>query len=612
MTRITVLFALLPGLAFAQESPGFDGHRLRIAALDGDLRDPLSLERPARMRAGDWFLSSLLSASDGSLSRWTPTGSGATEVPLLDDVLGLNLAVGGSPHERIRLDASMPFALSSLGPDRVPNGFATGDLRLSALVGLVLPDDEDLGFGLGVAVHLDTPTGVSAAYLGAGKVAGGGELAASYAAGRFTGTANLGLQFHPKVDASTYGGSDAVTSGLALSALVHASTALGLESHIEIPFSDRVSAETLFTVRHRRSSGAFVLAGAGVGLLPGVGTARGRLFLGMGFGGHSEARRDADGDGLIGAADLCPAEPETVNAYADDDGCPDALSELEVLVTRDDRRIAGAEVEVRRSGAPPITVTSADQPQRLTGLTPQTAYIATATEGACWASSVSFTLEPGTVGELAVELLPVRDALLQLSVVDGNGQPIDDALAQIRDPAPGCAPSGKHPLTAGAAKDVPVAAGSHELLFTAPGHAPWRTTVDTLTDGPTPVVATLQPTRVDVRASEIRILEKVYFVSGSTEISTSSHALLDEVADILLTQDIGTVEIQGHTDDKGSRSANLALSQRRAATVEAYLVARGVSAERLTAKGYGESKPIASNRSSRGRSVNRRVVFLIR
>ncbi len=72
------------------------------------------------------------------------------------------------------------------------------------------------------------------------------------------------------------------------------------------------------------------------------------------------------------------------------------------------------------------------------------------------------------------------------------------------------------------------------------------------------------------------------------------------------------VEIQGHTDNIGSDAYNQKLSERRAQSVVTYLVQNfGIDISRLTAKGYGESKPIASNDNAEGRALNRRVQFFI-
>jgi flagellar motor protein MotB len=88
--------------------------------------------------------------------------------------------------------------------------------------------------------------------------------------------------------------------------------------------------------------------------------------------------------------------------------------------------------------------------------------------------------------------------------------------------------------------------------------------------------------------------------------------LLDQVAAVLVNyKHITKIRIEGHTDSRGSKKKNTRLSQRRAEAVRDYVVGKGVSADRLAPQGYGPTKPIASNRSSRGREMNRRVEFVI-
>ena len=99
------------------------------------------------------------------------------------------------------------------------------------------------------------------------------------------------------------------------------------------------------------------------------------------------------------------------------------------------------------------------------------------------------------------------------------------------------------------------------------------------------------------------------FEFNLSQLTVPAQQTLDEVASALLTQPELHVEIQGHTDSIGSVNYNLNLSQRRADAVMAYLISKGVSASNLTAKGYGKSKPIASNDTAEGRAQNRRVEF---
>lgn len=103
----------------------------------------------------------------------------------------------------------------------------------------------------------------------------------------------------------------------------------------------------------------------------------------------------------------------------------------------------------------------------------------------------------------------------------------------------------------------------------------------------------------------------IKFNEGSTAVAPESEGPLDRLVAILRRCPDSAVEIGGHTDSGGGAQRNQALSQLRAESVVNYLVAAGIAADRLTAVGYGEANPIASNETEEGRARNRRIEFTI-
>ena len=105
-------------------------------------------------------------------------------------------------------------------------------------------------------------------------------------------------------------------------------------------------------------------------------------------------------------------------------------------------------------------------------------------------------------------------------------------------------------------------------------------------------------------------IEDLHFESGSAAIQETSFAVLDRLATFLNSEANSKFEIAGHTDADGSATSNLELSKNRAEAVKQYLISKGVAAERLVAKGYGEAKPIAGNDSEAGKAENRRTELI--
>lgn len=113
----------------------------------------------------------------------------------------------------------------------------------------------------------------------------------------------------------------------------------------------------------------------------------------------------------------------------------------------------------------------------------------------------------------------------------------------------------------------------------------------------------------EVKEKLARIAKNIQFETGSAVIKTSSFKILDEIVTIMNDYPAYSSSIEGHTDNVGNEDGNLKLSEKRAAAAAAYLVNKGITVNRVRSIGYGETRPIADNTTSVGRSTNRRVTF---
>jgi outer membrane protein OmpA-like peptidoglycan-associated protein len=158
--------------------------------------------------------------------------------------------------------------------------------------------------------------------------------------------------------------------------------------------------------------------------------------------------------------------------------------------------------------------------------------------------------------------------------------------------------------------------GSHTLAATAEGYLRKEQIVTAAPGAPITADFSLsarpKTSLVKLAKKEIVIARQVHFATNGATILPDSQQLLDSIVDLLLSNpNIKKVEIGGHTDNRGKPEANLQLSQARADAVKDHLVKNGVPADRLVAKGYGQTKPKAPNITPANRARNRRVEFNI-
>jgi OOP family OmpA-OmpF porin len=119
---------------------------------------------------------------------------------------------------------------------------------------------------------------------------------------------------------------------------------------------------------------------------------------------------------------------------------------------------------------------------------------------------------------------------------------------------------------------------------------------------------------VDLDGCEVEAvisLEGVHFDFDKSTLRPEAITILNEAAALLKTNERVVVEVAGHTDSVGSEQYNQGLSERRANAVRDYLTSQGITATRLSARGYGELQPVATNDTDEGRQANRRVELIV-
>lgn len=125
-----------------------------------------------------------------------------------------------------------------------------------------------------------------------------------------------------------------------------------------------------------------------------------------------------------------------------------------------------------------------------------------------------------------------------------------------------------------------------------------------------------KPTELNIKLNPIEksvfvILRNVFFDTDKSELKSTSEAELEKLVDFLTKNPSLRIELGGHTDDQGDEVYNQKLSENRAKAVVQYLIEKGIDAGRLTAVGYGESRPNESNETEAGRAANRRTEFKV-
>lgn len=554
---LAVPLVLAAPLAAQSVATGFSAERFEPAdpASTWLALDSLDMRGKTRPAVG-----LLVSYARKPLVLYDPEGKQAGAV--ITSQLFAHLSASAVLGERVRIGLNLPLA-PFVGGDggvvgttqlRVDEGFAFGDMRLSADVRLSGEHTSPITTALGLALWV--PTGKEAAYVGDGKVRLQPHFLMAGAVARFRYALRLGFRYRARDE--SYPGADlgseitfagamgvAITDRIQLGPEVIGATVL-----IGGPFrGPGTPLEVLLGLHYEAENGARFKVGGGPGLTQGLGAPELRAVASIGWAPKARPPRrtyavshdrghDADGDGVPDGPDACP---NAAGVLSDDPA---------------------------KMGCPPSDV-DAD------GISDA--------EDAC----------PSAVGARSADR--TKNGCV---VRDGDGDGIEDHEDACADKA-GVATA--NPRTNGCTdSDKDGIFDPIDACATVSG----TPNIDPGKSG-CPIAR--------VEAGQIRITEQVQFQRGNAHLLPASEDVLLGISRVLLDRpDITEVSVEGHTDNSEGRGRRaLKLSKQRVETVLTWLAQHGVSPTRLRATGYGAERPLAPNLTEEGRAQNRRVEFHI-
>jgi len=514
--------------------------------------------------------------------------SGSTIGSVVSDQMFLHVGVNFSIIERIAVSLDMPFALVSSGQALAggalsfpePAGTSLGDLRF-AVRGSLFGGYHD-PFQLALGAYVWAPTGSTEAFVSDGSVRGQPQVILGGEIDRFVYSVLLGPSFRAtrQVGDATLGHQMNWGLGAGIRLLKDRELQVHVEStgavDIENPMGRATNAELQVGAKYRFLEDFEVGAGVGPGLTTGLGTPAVRGLFQFAYTPNQDAPSDRDGDTIVDPIDACP----DVAGVASDDpakhGCPPEKPrpDFDKDGIFDDQDACPEEAGVKSDDPKKHGCPQRDRDRD--GVLDD--------DDAC----------PDIPGEKSED--PEKNGCPR-NDRDGDGI-LDDVdmcpeIPGVASPDPkknGCPPD----------TDGDGFRDDQDACPREKGK-----------DDPDPSKRGC-PKLVRVTESEIVILEQIQFDTNKATIKPVSNPLLDSVAQVLKEHpEILRLEIQGHTDNKGSAQLNEKLSDNRAKSVRDALIRRGVEQARLTAVGYGPNKPVADNAEEEGRAKNRRVQFVV-
>ncbi|GAB5543058.1 MAG: hypothetical protein SangKO_028180 [Sandaracinaceae bacterium] len=591
LTLSALLLALLaPGIASAQS-----GTLNRFRASE-TTEDDFHLSRPGDF--GHVRLSAQLHVDYG-LNPLVWEGmrgdTGSEEFSIVEHQLNGTLGLGFGLFDRLVIFAGLPITMVMDGASEmeamrvgapVADGAGLGDAYLGARVRL-FGEDEDPGT-LGLQVTGTFPTSIDGSYRGEpfltlhpellGELRPTDDLRIVLNVGalvREETSAMTNLQFRHEL---TYGlglgyavwrDETAPRTHLDLVAQVYGATAFAL-----IGERDGTALEATGGAKFFHESGVVAGLAAGPGLARGFGSPDLRLIATVGWAmpePEDEVDGDRDGDGIMDSVDQCRDQPEDVDSFEDEDGCPDPDNDGDGILDEPDECPMEPETvnEVDDADGCPDEVGDRDGD----GLNDVADQCPDDPEDVDQHEDEDGCPDPDNDGDGVLDA--ADECVNEPGVVENRGCPDadrdGDTVVDRRDNCP----------------DEP---------------------------GPVENHGCAEEQQVVIEDGRLEILDHVYFRTNRATIQRRSFALLLNVARVINAHpEIARISVEGHTDARGRRERNMTLSQQRAEAVVEFLVERGdVDASRLEAHGYGPDRPVVENASTTAEHAqNRRVEFNI-
>ncbi|MEZ4339441.1 MAG: OmpA family protein [Sandaracinaceae bacterium] len=525
--------------------------------------------------------------------------------------------------EYLEIGADLPIILSQEG-DAIPTipgfdvgaqdvGAGIGDIRLTAKLRFFETNTEDSPGGAAMALVLDGyfPTGDETRYQGDDW-----RIAPRLVLDGITDTQhrvslNVGFTYRQESDFSGLSVGPTFDWGLAatfVTEYVHVvpeirGSLVMTADHIDF---EEIPMEADLAIRILPIQEIQIQVGGGVGLFQGFGAPDFRVLLGGSY--QFVPPSDRDGDGILNDDDECPDDPEDFDEFEDENGCPDPDNDQDQIL--DDPDECPNQPEDRdgfedENGCP-------DPDNDQDGILDEPDECPNDAEDVDGFEDENGCPDPDNDQD---RILDVNDQCPNdpedmNGVEDEDGCPeVDSDGDGLLDPVDQCP---QEPEDVDGFEDengCPDPDNDQDGILDVDDRCPMEPEV---INGVDDTDGCPDESAIVVTCAALEIHDSIFFETDSDVIRSVSFTLMNQIVAVMnARRDILRVSVEGHTDDRGSDEHNLDLSQRRAASVVRYLVEHGIAAGRLTSQGFGEARPIDSNRTAAGRANNRRVEFRI-